>query len=220
MIDYSKKISSDGNTKILGIWHKAVLKLFKFDNKSVVDIGCGSGSFLLAIKDKAKNVLGIDPNKANYEKLLENGIAGINDYPEKVTGHDSSFDIATCFEVIEHLYTHTDIIKAMSKMLQVGGEGIITTPNAFNIARAIAFLFKQEHHDILLDPTRSAEPEHIRLWSYGMMKRICDKEPELKVEHVYGVGTMFGKLQIYTNEFMIRLFSQHLIVVFKKIKRQ
>jgi hypothetical protein len=104
----------------------------------------------------------------------------------------------------------------MRRMLNPGGQGVITTPNAFNIARVITFLFKQEHHDPLLDSTRSKEPEHIWLWSYGMIKRICDDEPELTVQYIYGIVTVFGKIIILTNKFMIRYFSKHLIIIFKK----
>ena len=216
MIDYSKKTLLDGNPNSCSVWHKAVLKLFSFKNNSIVDIGCGSGSFLLAIKKEAGNIVGIDPNNKNCEEVKTHGIIAINDYPENITEYDTTFDIATCFEVVEHLYTHTDIVHSMAKMLRSGGQGIISTPNAFNIVRTIVFLFKQEHHDLLLDPTRTLTPEHIRLWSYGMMKRICDTEPTLKVDKIYGIGIIFGKLYIFTNKFFTRLFSQHLIVILRK----
>jgi hypothetical protein len=54
MIDYSKKASHDGDPEVLEIWHKAILELLVFDNKSVIDIGCGSGSFLSKIKGSTK----------------------------------------------------------------------------------------------------------------------------------------------------------------------
>jgi len=216
MTDYSKKTIYDGDPKILSIWHKAILKLFDFKNKSVVDIGCGSGSFLLAIKNEAVKTLGIDPNKINCQKATEHNLTTINDYPENIKNHDSEFDIASSFEVIEHLYTHENIIKSMEKMLKSGGLGIITTPNAFNIIRTLVFVFKQEHHDSLLDPTRSSLPEHIRLWSYNMAKRICNKESDLRVERIYGIGLIFNKLHIFKNRFMIKYFSQHLVICIRK----
>lgn len=217
MIDYSKKDVYDGDPEKYSVWHEAALRLLDFKNKNVLDIGCGSGGFLLYIKNSAKSVTGIDPNKENQKACLKNSLDVLCDYPENIHDMGLKFDIATCFEVIEHLYRHTEIVSAMSRMLCQGGMGIITTPNAFNIMRKIKFLFYNEHHDTLMDPTRSEQPEHIRAWSLGMMYRLCRGNSNLHVAKVYGVSKIFGKIFIFKNEVCINIFAQHLVAILKKI---
>lgn len=217
MIDYAKKTVVDGDPEKLGTWHKAVLTFIAFDNKNVIDLGCGSGSFLLHIKSGAKGVMGVDPNKENCEVTKQHGLEVVNDYPENLSKElYSKFDVATNFEVIEHTYTHKDIVTAMSRLLVSSGMGIITTPNAFNIMRRVKFLFFEEHHDSLMDPTRSQSPEHIRLWSHPMMKRLCTDIPGISVERVYGISLIGQKLVVIKNRFLVGLFAQHLVAVLKK----
>lgn len=217
MIDYAKKTIVDGDPEKLGTWHKAVLTFISFDNKNVIDLGCGSGSFLLHVKNVAKRVTGIDPNKENCEVVKQYGLEVVNDYPENLSKElYSKFDIATNFEVIEHTYTHKDIVTAMSCLLVSSGVGIITTPNAFNIMRRAKFVFFEEHHDSLMDPTRSSSPEHLRLWSYPMMKRLCDTTPGIVVTKVLGISSVKGKVFVLRNRFLIGFFAQHLVAVLKK----
>ena len=70
MIDYGKKNTVDGTIDSLGVWHKAALKVVDFKNKKVLDIGCGSGSFLSYIRKEAAEILGLDPNPAHLNLLL------------------------------------------------------------------------------------------------------------------------------------------------------
>lgn len=218
MIDYSKKGFSDGSPEEIGVWHKAVLNLILVKEKRVIDVGCGSGGFLYTcLKKGAKIVTGIDPNKENCRLVEKSNIEVINDYPENIqSNYHGVYDIATCFEVIEHTYTHKEIVVSMCNLLKNNGVAIISTPNAFNIIRRIKFTIFAEHHDSLMDPTRAEHPEHIRLWSFTMMQRIANTVPEMKLVETIGFVTLFGKIFILKNRFLVSLFSQHLIVFLKK----
>lgn len=219
MMDYSKKTISDGDPNRLGVWHKAVLSLVSVSGKSVIDIGCGTGGFLRQCKnEKAKIITGIDPNTENFLVAQKYGIDIVNDFPENLSNSFfSQYDIATCFEVIEHTYTHKDIVSTIGHVLTRGGVGVITTPNAFNIMRRVKFIFMEEHHDSLMDPTRAEYPEHVRLWSYSMMKRLCSHNDDgLFVDKVLGLVVLSGKPVILKNRILIGLFSQHLIAFLKK----
>ena len=216
MVNYSSKTSHDGDPDKYSIWHDGVLGRFDFKDKDVLDIGCGTGGFLKHIRDTSRSVVGIDPNPENCRIATDLGLRTVCDYPENVSGMDNSFDIATCFEVIEHLYDHHGVMLAMSRMLRSGGVAIISTPNAFNIMRQIKFVLAHEHHDSLMDPTRASEPEHIRGWSMGMMKRLADKNDRLKVTEVYGVGNIFGRTFVFRNSILTKFLAQHLIAVIKK----
>lgn len=74
--------------------------------KSVVDIGCGIGTFLFCFKEAGvKNILGIDGPWANRELMKKYLSAG--EFMEANLGRpiatDKKFDLAVCLEVVEHL---------------------------------------------------------------------------------------------------------------------
>ncbi len=216
MIDYSKKTSVDGDTDKLGVWHRAVLTLLNADGKKVLDLGCGTGGFLKHISSQTQEILGVDPNKHNCDVAVHNGVQALPIYPGQLSGYDNHFDIVTCFEVIEHLYDHHEIVGTCARVLKPHGRAYITTPNAFHIARMMTFVFRQEHRDPLMDPTLTDEPEHIRLWSYGMAHRITKRHLHLKVAHVYGCLTILGRTILIRNELLVRVLSQHLIIIVTK----
>jgi SAM-dependent methyltransferase len=79
-----------------------VLRLL--DPKSIVDIGCGRGTWLRAFKELGvQSVLGIDGDYVNPSKLLMEKQCFLTadlSKPFKVPGR---FDLALCLEVAEHL---------------------------------------------------------------------------------------------------------------------
>ncbi len=218
LVDYAKKTTSDGAINHLGVWHQAVLKIKDFSGRSVLDVGCGSGSFLSAIKNKARYCVGLDPNPNNTKFLTEHQIPVVTGYLE---GHpalgQSPVDTITCFEVIEHLYSQSELFEAVFRTLVPEGEFIVSTPNAFNIFRLLAFAFRQEHHDPLLDPSRSGEPEHIRLWSRPMLCRAL-RNAGFESVRAYGALRMFNRVVVVRLPLLVRYFSQHLICVAAKPK--
>ena len=54
MLDYSAKTSHDGDPDKYSLWHEGVLREYNFDNRDTLDIGSGTGGFLLHIRDSEK----------------------------------------------------------------------------------------------------------------------------------------------------------------------
>ena len=83
-----------------------------FKPNSVVDVGCGRGTWLQEWqKSGVKDFLGIDGGHQDKNKLLI-PVQNFQEYDlNKPFQQDRRFDIATCFEVVEHLRpTSADII--------------------------------------------------------------------------------------------------------------
>jgi ubiquinone/menaquinone biosynthesis C-methylase UbiE len=102
-------------------------------DKRVLDIACGTGYGLGFLRSQAKHVTGVDVSleAASQARLecSENAAVLLGDgtcLPFK----DSSFDVVTSFETIEHLYQRSQFLKELNRVLNPGGRLILSTPNA------------------------------------------------------------------------------------------
>ncbi len=98
-------------------------------NKKLLDIGCGTGSFLGIIKDHGWNVCGIEPNDKAREM-------GINSYQIPVYGEEKiknfspeSFSAITMWHVLEHVHNLKERINEIYNLLEKNGVAVIAVPN-------------------------------------------------------------------------------------------
>lgn len=76
----------------------------KFKPVSVVDVGCGIGTFLHVFKQYGvKNILGIDGKWVNKDQLYIDSNEFMEADLEKLVKVDKTFDLVLCLEVAEHL---------------------------------------------------------------------------------------------------------------------
>lgn len=111
---------------------KQKLKLinsFQYEDKFLLDVGCGTGDFLQIAKGNGWAVLGIEPNVqariiANHK--TDNSVFGV----EKIKQLDHhTFDVITLWHVLEHLPNLDDEISAIVPLLKPEGTLIIAVPN-------------------------------------------------------------------------------------------
>jgi len=89
---------------------------------SLLDIGCGTGSFLRAAP-RSFDCVGCDINQHCVDYCNENGIEASERMPL-----DHKFDVVTMFDVIEH-YPNFEIIYDIKCILKDNGYFIFCTPN-------------------------------------------------------------------------------------------
>jgi len=108
----------------------------EFENKTVIDIGCGGGILTEAMSQLGAKVTGIDlaidvldvakqhakANKLeiNYQKI------SAEEFAEKNAG---KFDIVTCMEMLEHVPDPLSIVQACAKLVKPGGWVFLSTLN-------------------------------------------------------------------------------------------
>lgn len=101
--------------------------------KTVLDLGCGSGYGAALIAEVAAKVIGLDVSTEAVQYARENFSA--SDLHYMVTDGESlalasgSFDLVLCFEVIEHLTDQESLLQEIRRVLKPKGILVISTPN-------------------------------------------------------------------------------------------
>ena len=109
--------------------YKYIASLIPRQELNLLDIGCGDGEFLKYVNNKVKKN-GIDFSKTGIEKAKQKVIGNfyVGDI-NKMGFKDSSFDIITIIETLEHVNKPEDILKEIRRLLKKGGTLIISVPH-------------------------------------------------------------------------------------------
>lgn len=99
----------------------------------VLDAGCGEGHLLAALQARSASysLFGVDVTdvalaqaaKRCPQAAFSSGDLCALPYP------DASFDVVTCTEVIEHIFSYQEVLKEFRRVLRPGGILILTFPN-------------------------------------------------------------------------------------------
>src|SRR3989344_398319 len=93
-----------------------------FKDKTVLDMGCGSGRYSIAIKKLgAKKVIGID--LGDGKKLKYEGVEYQKASALELPFADNSFDFVFCNGVLHHTTDPLKGIQEMYRVMKIGGEG-------------------------------------------------------------------------------------------------
>lgn len=97
-------------------------------DRSLLDIGCGTGNFLLKAKNDSETTHGIEPEKKlknHYEKL------GLTVYPNlsDIT-QGQRYDLITMFHVLEHLPDPLETLGEIKRLLKKKGRLIVEVPSS------------------------------------------------------------------------------------------
>ncbi|SMC39184.1 class I SAM-dependent methyltransferase [Cellulophaga tyrosinoxydans] len=136
--------------------------------KKLLDVGAGTGDFLVVAKENGWSVHGVEPNSKANAKASEKGLelkTTLEDFANQ------KFDVITLWHVLEHMPNLTDQVTRLSNLLSEDGIIIIAVPNfksfdalhyknfwaAFDVPRhlwhfsktAISKLFQKENMQLL-----------------------------------------------------------------------
>lgn len=117
---------------VRGISLKRKLKLinsFSSSQKTLLDIGCGTGDFLQTAQQNNWQVSGIEPNeqaRAIANTKTNNAVFTTEQLQEF---KKQSFDVITLWHVLEHLPNLTEQVSVLKSLLKENGSLIIAVPN-------------------------------------------------------------------------------------------
>ncbi|MCX5713983.1 MAG: class I SAM-dependent methyltransferase [Candidatus Omnitrophica bacterium] len=98
----------------------------------VLDIGCNDGSLSreIACRTKAGEIFGVERDPDLASQALKKGIRiTVCDANSALPFKDSSFDLITVNQLIEHLYDLDNFFSEIKRVLKSGGQAIVSTIN-------------------------------------------------------------------------------------------
>jgi 2-polyprenyl-3-methyl-5-hydroxy-6-metoxy-1,4-benzoquinol methylase len=97
-------------------------------DKKILDVGCGNGYCLMALKETGAQCFGSEFSKKWRSFAMEK--TGVTVYEEPLEHFPQrDFDVLTLFDVIEHIEKPVPFMEAAGRLLKPGGRVLIYTPN-------------------------------------------------------------------------------------------
>ena len=107
-----------------------VLRRYKPDGRSVLDIGCGIGTFLSIAREAGWATIGVDPSPIACEVAMsEYRLQLINDSFCSCMFQDRKFDAVFAAQVLHHLQDPAAFLADIDRVLAESGVLLLRTPN-------------------------------------------------------------------------------------------
>lgn len=106
-----------------------LINSFQSEEKTLLDIGCGTGDFLETAEQNKWKVSGIEPNKEARQIANKKTNESVFETEQLLKFEPNSFDVITLWHVLEHLPNLEDHITIFKKLLKLNGTLLIAVPN-------------------------------------------------------------------------------------------
>jgi ubiquinone/menaquinone biosynthesis C-methylase UbiE len=133
----------------------------------VLDVGCGAGRFVAALRDAGAEPVGVELAEAALERARRNVpgadlrlVAADGSLP---LGH-AEVDLVWCSEVLEHVPDTGAFLTEVRRVLRPGGRLLATVPDHGRLKRTVLAL---AHYDAHYDPLG----QHVRFYTRRSLTR-------------------------------------------------
>jgi len=151
-----------------------ILSYFKKKNSiSLLDMGCGTGEFLINLKSDRFRKYGIEINYDGFRACKDKNLDVFNQDVTMIDFKGKKFDVITLWHVLEHLSNPRDVFGRLKNILSDDGIIIVQTPNP----RSLGFRYGRENW-FHLD-----SPRHLNIFDKKSVNYLC-KLSGLKIVRV------------------------------------
>ena len=149
---------------------RAVLLGAVAPGERVLDLGCGAGRFVAALRDAGAEPVGVELAAAALERARRNvpgaDLRLVNEDGTLPLGH-GEVDVVWCSEVLEHVPDTVAFLTEVRRVLRCGGRLLGTVPDHGLVRRTgIALLRHEAHYDPL--------GQHLRFYTRRSLERALD----------------------------------------------
>ena len=127
----------------------------------VLDLGCGAGRFVAALREAGSDVVGVELAEAALERARVNApgadLRRVADDGSLPLEH-ASVDLVWCSEVLEHVADTAHLLLEVRRVLKPGGRLLVTVPYHGRLQAAVIALTRFEAH---FDPLG----QHLRFYT-------------------------------------------------------
>lgn len=181
---YDRLISGSGQNSPER-WRARKDTLFQYKKSgALLDMGCSSGAFLQSLQGKQWALYGIEMSKDSAKNAeARSGAHVFVGHVLEASFPPESFDVITCFDVLEHLYEPRRIMARVREWLKPGGIFYVLVPN---VDSAEARVFGSYWHGLEL-------PRHLFHYSPSALRFLAEtaglKEVSIETHRNPAVGT-------------------------------
>ena len=150
---------------------RALLLAELHPGERVLDLGCGAGRFLAALRDAGADAVGVELAAAALERARRN-VAGadlrlVEPDGSLPLGH-REVDLVWCSEVLEHAPEPAHLLLEARRVLRPGGRLLLTVPFHGRVKGALLALLRFEAH---FDP----RGQHLRFFTRRSLAAMLDE---------------------------------------------
>jgi len=134
----------------------------------VLDLGCGAGRFVTALREAGADPVGVELSDGALRRARRNAPgADLRAVGEDgvLPLEDASVDLVWCSEVLEHVPDTAGLLSEARRVLRTGGRLLVTTPAHGPLRRV---LFAAARFDSHFDPLG----QHVRFYSRASLERV------------------------------------------------
>lgn len=134
---------------------------------SLLDVGCENGIIEYFLRNKVRNIYGIDNSKKALKIAKKRGLKTkhVDFDKERFPFSSNFFDVVTCLDVIEHVKDPKRLLKEIYRVVKKGGKVIIATPNIRFTNHIFELLIKGKFPKTSMDTT-VYDGGHLHFFTY------------------------------------------------------
>ena len=151
----------------------------------VLDLGCGAGRFVAALREAGADAVGIELAAAALERARRNAAGAdlrlLEPDGSLPLGH-GEVDLVWCSEVLEHVPDTAALLNEVRRVLKRGGRLLVTVPDHGRLRRTLIALARHEVH---YDPLG----QHVRFYTRRSLERTLQATgfTEIRIEPLGGL---------------------------------